>query len=140
MIARDDAGVTQQPRSRRDRAVPQMIAASLAARLTYREGLAFVEGVSDASLPQLALAYMRSERRVRDMADQVGPRIAHAPPCKCGAAAIPACAAAALLIWRGLTAAQVLQHASSGLTCAHEASDLLVRGGIRAAAEQSVRG
>ena len=98
MIARDDAGVTQQPRSRRDRAVPQMIAASLAARLTYREGLAFVEGVSDASLPQLALAYMRSERRVRDMADQVGPRIAHAPPCKCGAAAIPACLAAALLI------------------------------------------
>ena len=36
-----------------------MIASSLASRIVYREGLQYVEGLADATLPQLCLRYMQ---------------------------------------------------------------------------------
>ena len=47
------------------------VAKSLASRLVYREGLAFVEGLGDGRLPAFALAYLEQEQRVRGLADQV---------------------------------------------------------------------
>jgi len=49
-----------------------MIAASLASRLVYREGLAWVAGVPDAALPELSLRYLQQEQRVRELAEKVG--------------------------------------------------------------------
>ena len=36
-----------------------MIASSLASRIVYREGLQYIEGLADATLPQLCLRYMQ---------------------------------------------------------------------------------
>jgi len=47
------------------------ITSGLASRLVYREGLAFVEGLPDASLATFALTYLQQEQRVRSLAAQV---------------------------------------------------------------------
>jgi len=47
------------------------ITAGLASRLVYREGLAFVEGLPEASLAKFALSYLQQEHRVRALADAV---------------------------------------------------------------------
>jgi glutamate dehydrogenase len=47
------------------------VAKSLASRLVYREGLAFVEGMPDARLPVFALSYLEEEQHVKDLADAV---------------------------------------------------------------------
>ena len=49
-----------------------MIACSLASRLVYREGLQFVAGVPDATLPELSVRYLQQEQRVRELAEEVG--------------------------------------------------------------------
>jgi len=54
-----------------------MIASGLASRLVYREGLSFVEGLSDERLPAFALQYLQQEEVVRTLAKQVA---AHAAP------------------------------------------------------------
>ncbi len=48
-----------------------LIAASLASRLVYREGLAWAEALPDAVLPAVCLEYLRQEQRVRKMAEEV---------------------------------------------------------------------
>ena len=47
------------------------IVKSLASRLVYREGLAFVEGMNDSRLPAFALAYREQENHIRGLADEV---------------------------------------------------------------------
>jgi len=47
------------------------IVKSLASRLVYREGLAFVEGMPDARLPSFALAYLEEEQKVCALAEAV---------------------------------------------------------------------
>ena len=48
------------------------IVKSLASRLVYREGLAFVENMpSNERLARFALAYLEQEQRVRSLADAV---------------------------------------------------------------------
>ena len=49
-----------------------MLACSLASRLVYREGLAWVAGVPDSALSELSLRYLQQEQRVRELAEQVG--------------------------------------------------------------------
>ena len=49
-----------------------MIACSLASRLVYREGLAYVSGIPDNTLPQVCLRYLQEEQRVRELAEEVG--------------------------------------------------------------------
>jgi glutamate dehydrogenase len=49
-----------------------MIASSLASRIVYREGLQYVDGLPDATLPQVCLRYMQEEKRVRELAEEVG--------------------------------------------------------------------
>ena len=48
-----------------------MISSGLASRLVYREGLAFVEGISDERLPRFALRYLQQEEVVRNLVRQV---------------------------------------------------------------------
>lgn len=72
------------------------IVKSLASRLVYREGLAFVEGMPDQRLPAFALAYLEQEQHVRGLAGAV---------------------------------------AKSGQPFAPEVEALLLRGGVRVAAE-----
>ena len=73
-----------------------MISASLGSRLVYREGLQFVESLTDAQLPSFCLSYLVNERRMREMSKEV---------------------------------------ATSEMPHAKEVSELLIRGGIRAAVE-----
>jgi len=47
------------------------VAKSLASRLVYREGLAFVEALPDARLPVFALSYLEEEKHVKDLADAI---------------------------------------------------------------------
>jgi len=47
------------------------IVKSLASRLVYREGLAFVESMPDARLPHFALSYLEQEQRVQALAAEV---------------------------------------------------------------------
>jgi glutamate dehydrogenase len=47
------------------------VAKSLASRLVYREGLAFVEGLPDAQLPLFALSYLEEEQRVKALAKEI---------------------------------------------------------------------
>jgi len=47
------------------------IVKSLASRLVYREGLTFVETMSDSRLPVFALSYLEQEQRVQALADEV---------------------------------------------------------------------
>jgi len=47
------------------------VAKSLASRLVYREGLAFVEALPDERLPVFALSYLEEEQHVKDLADAV---------------------------------------------------------------------
>ena len=74
------------------------IVKSLASRLVYREGLAFVEGMPDQRLPAFALAYLEQEQHVRGLAGAV---------------------------------------AKSGQPFAPEVEALLLRGGVRVAAEMA---
>jgi len=74
------------------------IAKSLASRLVYREGLAFVEGLPDARLPTFALAYLEQEQHVHTLAEAV---------------------------------------AASGQAFAPEVEELLLKGGVRVAAEKA---
>jgi len=74
------------------------IVKSLASRLVYREGLPFVETMSDARLPAFALAYLEQEQRVCALADAVG---------------------------------------QSGEAFAPQVKSLLLKGGVRAAAEMA---
>jgi len=46
-----------------------LISASLASRMVYREGLAWVDSIPDAALPEVALQYLRQEQRVRGMVE-----------------------------------------------------------------------
>jgi len=48
------------------------ITSGLASRLTYREGLAFVEGLPDGTLAQYASAYLSGEQRTRELAAKMG--------------------------------------------------------------------
>jgi len=47
------------------------VAKSLASRLVYREGLAFVEGMPESRLPIFALSYLEEEQTVKSLADTV---------------------------------------------------------------------
>ena len=49
------------------------ITSGLSSRLVYREGLAFVEGLNEATLESFALSYLMQEQRVRSLAAQVSP-------------------------------------------------------------------
>ena len=75
-----------------------MISSGLASRLVYREGLSFVEHISDERLGRFALRYLQQEEVVRSLAKQVK------------------------------------QH---GAPYASQVEELLLRGGVRAAAEQA---
>ena len=95
----DDAAVSERAAERLPWAYQRScVTSGLASRLVYREGLAFVEGLPDASLAEFAYTYLRQEQRVRALAAQV---------------------------------------AASGLSFAKDVEALLLRGGVRAAAEES---
>mmetsp|Transcript_10638 Transcript_10638/g.20553 ORF Transcript_10638/g.20553 Transcript_10638/m.20553 type:complete len:714 (-) Transcript_10638:526-2667(-) len=73
-----------------------MIAAGLASRMVYREGLSYTEGLAEGRLAEFALTYLKQEQHVRALAAQV---------------------------------------VASGVPHARDVEALLLRGGIRAAAE-----
>ncbi|MCB9663798.1 MAG: hypothetical protein H6732_06780 [Alphaproteobacteria bacterium] len=51
--------------------VEQTIACAAATRLVYREGLAYVEGLSEPDLARLAVDYLRADREVAQLADRL---------------------------------------------------------------------
>ena len=74
------------------------IAASLASRLVYREGLSWAESLPSEALPTVCLEYLRQEQRIRQLAEDVR---------------------------------------TSSLGERDEVSELLIRGGVRAAVESA---
>lgn len=75
-----------------------LIAASLASRLVYREGLSWAESLPSEALPTVCLEYLRQEQRIRQLAEDVR---------------------------------------TSSLGERDEVSELLIRGGVRAAVESA---
>ena len=55
----------------------EIVSCLLGSKIVYNEGLAFVEGLSDAALAGIALRYLREERKVEALVDKV--RRADAP-------------------------------------------------------------
>jgi len=48
-----------------------IVAASLASKIVYREGLQFAESLPDASLARVALQYLKQEKKVARLADEL---------------------------------------------------------------------
>lgn len=51
--------------------VKSIVAASLASKIVYREGLQFAESLPDASLARVALQYLKQEKKVARLADEL---------------------------------------------------------------------
>ena len=116
----------------------QTIVKSLASRLVYREGLNFIESMADERVPAFALAYLEEEQRKSCQLRQLHtshtsrqPRLlrpsrhSHLYECVASRLSLPGVHALAEAV------------GTSGHEFAQEVQSLLLKGGVRVAAEKA---